>query len=38
MHVMAEIYNRLGLYIHCHHCQIDCNQLGSCIDEYLLTS
>jgi hypothetical protein len=38
MHVMAEIYNRLGLYIHCHHRQIHCNQLGLCIDECISLS
>jgi hypothetical protein len=32
MRVMAAIYNRLGLYIDWHHCQIDSDQLGLCID------
>jgi hypothetical protein len=27
--------NCLGLYIDWHLCQIDCDQLGSCIDEYI---
>ncbi len=27
--------NQLGSYINWHHCQIDCNQLGLCIDEYI---
>ncbi len=35
---MAEIYNWLGSYIHCHHRQIDCNQLGLCIDECISLS
>jgi hypothetical protein len=33
---MAAIYNRLGLYVNSHHHQIDCNQLGSCADEYII--
>ena len=28
--------NRLGLYINWHRRQIDCNQLESCIDEYIV--
>ncbi len=28
--------NRLGLYIDWHCCQIDCNQLGSCVNEYIV--
>ncbi len=38
MHVMAAIYNWLGLYIHWHHCWIDCNQLGLCIDGCILSN
>ncbi len=30
--------NRLGLYIDWHCCQIDCNQLGLCINEYIVES
>jgi hypothetical protein len=30
--------NRLGLYIDWHRPQINCDQLGSCIDEYILES
>ncbi len=29
-------YNWLRLYIDWHHCQINCNQLGLCIDEYIV--
>ncbi len=28
--------NRLGSYINWHHCQINCNQLGLCINEYIV--
>ncbi len=28
--------NWLRLYINWHHCQINCNQLGLCIDEYIV--
>jgi hypothetical protein len=28
----------LGLYIDWHRCQIDCNQLGLCVDEYIIKS
>jgi hypothetical protein len=28
--------NRLGLYIDWHCCQIECNQLGLCINEYIV--
>ncbi len=28
--------DQLGLYIDWHCCQIDCNQLGSCINEYIV--
>ncbi len=28
--------NRLGLYIDWHCCRIDCNKLGSCIDENIV--
>jgi hypothetical protein len=35
---MVEIYNRLGLYIHYHHRQVDCNQLGLCINGCISSS
>ncbi len=30
--------DQLGLYMECHHCQIDCNQLGSCVNEFIVKS
>jgi hypothetical protein len=30
--------NQLGLYIDWHYCQIDRNQLGLCVDEYIVES
>ncbi len=33
---MAAIYNWLGFYANLHCCQIDCNQLGLCADEYIV--
>jgi hypothetical protein len=38
MRVMAAIYNRLGLYMDLHCRQIDCNQLGLCVNEYIVKS
>jgi hypothetical protein len=34
--MMAAIHNWLGLYVDLHRCQIDCNQLGLCADEYII--
>ncbi len=28
--------NQLGSYIHWHCCQINCDQLGSCVNEYIV--
>jgi hypothetical protein len=31
-------YNQLGLYIDWHCCRIDCDQLGLCVNEYIVKS
>ncbi len=38
MHVMAANCNQLGSYIDWQRCQIDCDQLGLCINEYIVGS